>query len=178
MTRNDKIELLKLLEEKTRRDKENALWAFSPYVWQKEFYEAGIENKQRLLMAANRVGKTRSSCIELAYHLTGRYPEWWTGIRFDFPINAWALGVSGEQIRDVLQYELFGSLDKDGFDGEGLIPEKYTGTITRSMTPKLAKDVKVKHVSGLWSTVSFKSYVNVIIWYNLFFISSVILPPL
>ena len=31
---------------------------FTPYPWQRKFYKAGNENKQRLLMAANRVGKT------------------------------------------------------------------------------------------------------------------------
>lgn len=158
MTREEKIEYLRLLEEKEKRRKENALWAFTPYKWQNDFYQAGNDHKQRLLMAANRVGKTRSSCIELCYHLTGRYPEWWEGIRFDFPINAWALGVSGEQIRDVLQQEIFGSMDRDGFDGNGLIPLSMIGDITRSMTPKLAKDVKVKHITGGLSTVSFKSY--------------------
>lgn len=90
-------------------------------------------------MAANRVGKTYSSCIELGYHLTGKYPDWWEGIRFNYPINAWALGVSGEQIRDVLQSELFGALERDGFRG-GLIGQSYIGEVTRSMTPKLAKD--------------------------------------
>jgi phage terminase large subunit-like protein len=158
MTKNQKIELIKLLEEKAKREKAKSLWNFQPYDWQQDFYKAGKQNKQRLLMAANRVGKTRSSCIELSYHLTGRYPDWWDGIRFNFPINAWALGVSGEQIRDVLQKEIFGFMDATGFDGNGLIPVDMIGEITRSMTPKLAKDVKVKHVTGGYSTLSFKSY--------------------
>lgn len=130
---------------------------FEPYKWQLKFYMAGLKNKQRMLMAANRVGKTQSSCVELAYHLTGIYPEWWNGITFDFPINAWALGVSGEQIRDVLQNELFGTLDRENFSGN-LIPTSMITDITRSMTPKLAKDVHVKHKSGGESVVSFKSY--------------------
>ncbi len=130
---------------------------FEPYGWQKKFFHAGIENKQRMLMAANRVGKTKSSCVELAYHLTGYYPEWWDGIVFDHPINAWALGVSGEQIRDVLQTELFGDLNSSGFIG-GLIPQSLITEFVRSITPKLAKDVSIRHRSGGVSTVSFKSY--------------------
>jgi phage terminase large subunit-like protein len=157
MNREDKIELIKLLEEQKRRKEDNFLWDFEPYDWQKEFYYSGVEYKQRMLMAANRVGKTFSSCIELAYHLTGRYPEWWEGIRFEHPTNCWALGVSGEQIRDVLQSELFGVLTREDFTG-GLIPKKLIGEITRSMTPKLAKDVKVKHVTGGYSQLSLKSY--------------------
>lgn len=161
MDRDSSIELLSLLEEQDKRSKERKMFNFIPYGWQKKFYHAGVKNKQRLLMAANRVGKTYSSCLELAYHLTGEYPDWWYGVRFKFPVNAWALGVSGEQIRDVLQFELCGRLGTDGFHQDqngGIVPLSMIGDITRSMTPKLAKDVKVKHVTGGWSQVSFKSY--------------------
>lgn len=158
MNRLQKIALIEVMEEKQRRIDENKMFNVKPYDWQKKFYSQGLKNRQRMLMAANRVGKTYSSCLELAYHVTGIYPDWWDGIKFNFPPNTWALGVSGEQIRDVLQQELFGSLSREGFDGDGLIPKKHIGEVVRSMTPKLAKDVKVKHLSGRWSTISFKSY--------------------
>ena len=161
MTRSSSIELLELLTEKERRVRERKMFNFKPYPWQEKFYHAGKENKQRLLMAANRVGKTLSASEEMAIHLTGEYPDWWDGVKFSFPINAWALGVSGEQIRDVLQYTLCGRLGVDGFhqdDQGGLIPLSMIGDITRSMTPKLAKDIKVKHATGGWSQLSFKSY--------------------
>jgi phage terminase large subunit-like protein len=158
MTRQEREELLLILEEKKKRKDENVIFSVSVYDWQKEFYDQGKVSKQRMLMAANRVGKTYSSCIELTYHLTGIYPDWWSGIKFNFPINAWALGVSGEQIRDVLQNEMFGQLGREGFTTNGLVPASLVGDITRSMTPKLAKDVRVKHMTGGWSTISFKSY--------------------
>ncbi len=158
MTRQEKEEMLLILEEKEKRKQDNAIFSIQVYKWQKEFYDEGLRSKQRMLMAANRVGKTYSSCIELTYHITGLYPDWWNGVRFNFPINAWALGVSGEQIRDVLQSEMFGQLGREGFITNGLVPSSLVGDITRSMTPKLAKDVKVKHVSGKWSNLSFKSY--------------------
>jgi hypothetical protein len=47
-----------------------------------EFFNAGKDNRQRLLMAANRVGKTMAAGCELTYHLTGVYPAWWMGRRF------------------------------------------------------------------------------------------------
>ena len=161
MDREEAILLINLLEEKKRRVIECKMYHATPYEWQKKFYKMGQTNKQRLLMAANRVGKTFSSCLELSFHLTGEYPDWWEGIKFKHPINAWALGVSGEQIRDVLQFELCGRLSKEGFSqGEagGIIPLSLIGDVTRSMTPKLAKDVKIKHVTGGFSQVSFKSY--------------------
>jgi len=52
-------------------------------------------------MAANRVGKTMSGAAELAYHLTGLYPDWWQGRKFAEPIRAWCGGESNETTRDV-----------------------------------------------------------------------------
>ena len=63
----------------------NRVRSYSPYPWQLEFHERGIDNPERMLMAANRVGKTVSAACEVSYHLTGDYPKWWTGKRFDRP---------------------------------------------------------------------------------------------
>lgn len=153
--------LIKELEIRTalqNRKTQNRLSYFRPYDWQKQFFKSGLDNKQRLLMAANRVGKTLSACYELALHLTGLYPDWWEGLRYSGPINAWALGVSGEQIRDVLQKELFGELTSTSYLGGGMVPDVLVGDIIRSMVPKLAKDVRVEHISGGFSKVSFKAY--------------------
>lgn len=133
---------------------------FTPYDWQQNFYTAGRTHRFRMLMAANRVGKTRSQAFEVAYHLTGLYPDDWDGILFNFPTNIWALGVSGEQMRDVIQPELFGVLiPKVGFTGVGAVPKHLIGDITPAIgTPRLSKEVKVKHISGGWSTLGFRSY--------------------
>ena len=139
---------------------QNRLQYWKPYGWQKKFYEAGIENKQRMLMAANRVGKTASQAAEVAFHLTGAYPDWWEGIRFTRPTKIWCLGVSGEQLRDVIVKELMGIYLGDGkFDGSGLIPQSKIFQVTPAMgTPRLPRDVAVHHVAGNTSLVSFKSY--------------------
>jgi hypothetical protein len=47
---------------------------YVPYAKQLGFYKAGAEHRERLLMAANRVGKTPAGGMETAIHLTGRYP--------------------------------------------------------------------------------------------------------
>lgn len=158
--RQKNIKLISILEEQEKRKKNNRIFDFRPYEWQKKFYTAGKSHRQRLLMAANRIGKTLSSCQEVAYHLTGLYPDWWPGIKINHPITAWVMGVSGEQIRDVVQKELLGNLSQDGFLGGGIIPSSLINQkdIVRSITPKLAKDVRVMHVSGSYSSVSFKSY--------------------
>lgn len=161
MTKKElKIQQIMLLREKLRRSKTRNMYKFTPYDWQKKLFDAGLGNRQRLLMAANRVGKTYCAAMELAYHATGWYPDDWGGCRFTSPPKIWALGSTSEQIRDVIQNALFGDLiDGENF-GTGSIP--LDNIITESMirssqTKGLIKDIKIHHVNG-YSTISFKAY--------------------
>lgn len=153
-------EIAKAIQVVKEHKRTHRLDYFKPYPWQRNFYKSGQANKQRLLMAANRVGKTLSMAVEVAFHLTGNYPEWWPGIKFQKPTSIWCLGVSGEQLRDVVVKELFGQYLGEGkFDGNGLIPQNLVYQVTPAMgTPKLPRDVAVRHASGNTSLVSFKSY--------------------
>ena len=67
---------------------ENQLFAWFdeayPYPWQRQFFDAGAWAKQRMCIAANGVGKSVTVCVELAMHVTGRYPPWWGGVRLDY----------------------------------------------------------------------------------------------
>src|SRR5215467_12835694 len=72
---------------------ENKLAAYQPYDVQRRFHDAGATHRERLFMAGNRVGKTVCGTAEVAYHLAGNYPEWWTGKRFAKPVRAWVAGV-------------------------------------------------------------------------------------
>lgn len=154
-----KIEHIEIMQEQARRFRRRRMANFKPYPWQQKVFTSGAKNKQRLLMAANRVGKTYSAAIEVAFHVTGRYPDWWEGYRFQGPITCWALGVTGEQIRDVVQKALFGEFDESGPDGTGAIPyEDIAGFIRSGQTKDLLKDVQVQHQSGGMSKVSLKAY--------------------
>ena len=86
-----------------KRQEENRLNYYKPYRFQKAFHESGVEANQRLLMAANRVGKSFVGAMEMAIHLTGEYPKWWVGKKFDKPIKAWVCGASNETTRDICQ---------------------------------------------------------------------------
>ena len=77
--------------EKTRRLTENRLTYYKPYQRQADFHAAGATKRERLLMAANQVGKTWAGGFEAAMHLTGQYPDWWAGYRFDRPTIGWGL---------------------------------------------------------------------------------------
>lgn len=145
------VECVKVLSEKY------ALQQFKPYDWQLDFYAAGTNHPQRMLCAANRVGKTLSAGVEVAFHATGEYPVWWPGVRFQHAPLIWALGVSGEQIRDVLQTLLFGFYDGRRFSGGLIRMDQVTSVLPASGTARLAKDVHIKHTKGD-AVVSFKSY--------------------
>jgi phage terminase large subunit-like protein len=75
------------------------------------FFLAGAIANERLFLAANRTSKTVSASFEATAHLTGDYPHWWRGKRFDGPIEAWAAGDTHETTRNVIQFELCGPRD-------------------------------------------------------------------
>ena len=83
-----------------------------------------------MLMAANRVGKTISAGCEVAFHLTGEYPEWWPGKVFTKPTLVWTGSPTNETSRDILAPTLqgyFGVGDKPWRDGKiarGLLAEQ------------------------------------------------------
>ena len=85
---------VEILRELKKRERFNAIDQFDPYPFQAAFFETGVHCRQRLLMAGNRVGKSKAGATELTFHLTGRYPDWWKGRRYQQPITAWAGGTS------------------------------------------------------------------------------------
>lgn len=122
------------------------------------FLEAGKEYRQRLFMAGNRVGKTLSAGgYELALHLTGRYPDWWQGRRFDKPVIAWAAGDTRETTRDILQAKIIGQRGKLQ-ECKALVHPSYIAGTNAGFIPDSFSSVKVRHISGELSVVHFKSY--------------------
>jgi len=112
VNRAEKIEYAQLLEEKKRRIKSSlGMSAYnSLYRWQHDFNAATATHAACMLMAANQVGKSLTGCVMDSFHLTGDYPEDWTGHKFSRPPMCWLLGYSGEKTRDLLQLKLFGPL--------------------------------------------------------------------
>ena len=115
-----RIAIAHALEEKNRRKKENRLERYRPYPKQAYFHDLGTRKRERLLMAGNQLGKTLCAGAEIAMHLTGRYPDWWTGKRFSRPAVIWVAGVTAEGTRDGAQRMLFG---RPGQWGTGMIPK-------------------------------------------------------
>ena len=126
------------------------------YVKHVQFFNAGAEHQERAFMAANRVGKTIVGAYETAVHLTGEYPHWWQGRRFDGPVDAWAASNTSETTRDIVQLELLGPPSEFG---TGMIRASRLGRIApRRGVTDAVDTVEVRHVSGGMSSVGFKSY--------------------
>lgn len=128
-----------------------------------EFFRVGATWRQRCFMAANRVGKTVAGSYEVTCHLTGEYPNWWEGRVFRAPTSGWAAGDTNETTRDIIQKEMLGEIDfstgTKRFDGTGMIPREKIGRITwKQGVQDLVDSVLVKHRTGKWSKLSFKSY--------------------
>ena len=124
---DEQLRYLGLLKEMEEQKLYNKQFFFSPYPFQSEFYAKGKDQKVRALIAANRVGKTYSAAMELTYHLTGDYPKWWEGRKWDRPIKAVAAGISSTQVRKVIQKELVGTENRD------VLTELGTGTIPKHL---------------------------------------------
>lgn len=120
------------------------------------FFDAGADYKERIFLASNRTGKTIAGAYESACHLTGEYPDWWIGRRFDHPIHGWAMGSTARSTRDIVQKELLGPI---GNWGSGMIPLEKIGRFWALQgTPQGVDVIEVKHKSGGMSTLGFKNY--------------------
>ncbi|MER8455839.1 terminase large subunit [Mesorhizobium sp. M1300] len=132
------------------------LAGYAPYSKQAAFHEAGARYRERLFRAGNQLGKTVGGGAEAAYHLTGKYPVWWKGRRWDRPTHGWVGGVTGLSVRDAPQKILLG---RAGSVGTGMIPmDDIAGYTHARSVADLVDTIRVRHVSGGISTASFKSY--------------------
>lgn len=156
---NPRVVLAQILQEKARRARCNRLQYYKPYPKQAEFHKLGASFRERLFSAGNQSGKTFSGANETAMHLTGRYPEWWEGKRFDRPTVGIAASESAELTRDGVQRLLLGRAGNDAEFGTGAIPRDAIIEVrNRPGVPNAVASVTVRHVNGGVSTLLFKSY--------------------
>jgi phage terminase large subunit-like protein len=164
IARADMLEEIRAREERHRRKAGRKLERFYPeagplkrelYPKHLEFFRLGKEKRERLFIAGNRVGKTVAGGYELVCHITGNYPKWWQGRRFNRPNNWWAVGDTRETVRDTLQFELLGAR---GDVGTGLIPRDVIERTAPGFIPEAVQAIWVRHAAGGFSVVQFKSY--------------------
>lgn len=167
LTREENETLVKVLDELNRRRLGNKIGFYFPdsgpyrrelYKKHLEFFKAGSTHRQRMMLAANRIGKTESvGLYEVVLHMTGNYPPWWNGRRFNKKVKVWVAGDTKQTVREILQDKLLGPA---GAHGTGLIPAdklvrvvKGGGGVADSI-----EIVYVKSSKGGVSACTFKSY--------------------
>lgn len=131
---------------------------FDPYAYQEKWFASGAHYLLRYLSAANQIGKTFGAAHEFAYHATGQYPSWWKGFRCGAG-TLWAIGISSESTRKVLQKELIGTNDARSISlyGTGTIPRDlivWDSIVRRGET---LISLRVRHASGEESDIHFYS---------------------
>lgn len=158
-------QLTETLRQLERRRQIYQLEYYKPYAYQVKFHNAeghltpGKPAKQKALIAANKIGKTKCAAFEIAIHATGKYPDWWKGQRFWAPPEIICCGLTNESVRDIGQRELFGDPTDPKALGMGTVPIDCIGKIRNKAGVQNAYDsVRVKHVSGGWSRVYLRAY--------------------
>jgi hypothetical protein len=151
----EQIQVLLQAKEYMKSHKRQFVTADFWYGWQREGFDCMAQ--QWMTMAANQIGKTLSEGYHFALDVTGDYPDWWTGYRYVHAPVALALGVDAEQLRAVIQPELFGDIVEQGgrtktFSG-GWIHRDEIGRIEWSQVPNVARRVEVLGKYGRASVV-------------------------
>ena len=141
------------------------------------FFRAGASARQRGMIAANRVGKTYACGYESSLHLTGDYPDWWEGRRFDAPGEHIIAGKKKESVRDIQvplmlgrarQVKERGSVRRNRVDGTGFIPLSRideTSVTWHGGGSRIVDECLIRYGrdsdpldESAWSKVNFKSY--------------------
>jgi phage terminase large subunit-like protein len=143
---------------KLRLENRFAFW--KPYPKQMEFLSLGAEKRERLLRGGNKTGKTWTGAGEAVAHLTGRYPPWWPGIRYDRPTLVWSGGATGVAVRDGPQTILCGLPGDKLSLGTGMIPKDLIvgDPPTSRSAPNGMDSIIVRHITGGNSKLVFKTY--------------------
>jgi phage terminase large subunit-like protein len=112
-----------------------------------------------MLMAGNQVGKTLSAAFEVAMHLTGRYPDWWDGIRFNRAVRWLAGSESAELTRKGVQRLLLGPPENEALWGTGSIPKAdLAGWARRPGVPDAVATINANHIAGGISSIQLATY--------------------
>lgn len=168
----DKMVLIRAIEERDNRINNRAIYykwfnkdsqfPIDKYPKHKDFFKAGLDTKQRMFIAANRVGKTYGAGFEIVCHALMWYPEWWQGRRVEMKQHEiqriWIGADTNQNSRDVIQEKLLGSTNLNTY-GTGLIPRDSIKNITsKTGVNGLADTITVRRSDGGITEIILKSY--------------------
>jgi len=157
-------ETLALLNAMDSHRKFNQIEYFKPINQQRKAMFMSKTKREVCFFAGNRCGKSETGAFKAACHATGKYPDWWEGIRFDRPTKGWVAGTTGLDVRNIAQTKLCGQYGVTSAFGTGMIPKSDFAdkpTLARGVTDAF-DTLQVKHYTrGVYdgiSTIAFKSY--------------------
>ena len=131
------------------------------YPWQRNLANLSKDYSVIGCIASNQTGKTESVCAITACHLTGEYPDWWEGKRFDHAPVVVMSGVNSNHNRIVLQEKMFGTSNRqiETEVGTGMIPlnKIAPNSIIKSRDGGIT-GCEVIHKSGKNSKLEFRAY--------------------
>lgn len=157
---------LKELLSTLRAEERRRFLYYKPYPKQKEFHNNLC--MQRTISGGNQTGKSFCTIMETCFHLTGFYPDWWTGHRLKPRTNTvtkakelriWYLGTDNQTVRNSLQSRIIGTQEA-GFT-DGAIHKDYINMDSMMMKRNVAgavDKVRIRHVDGFEAELCFKSY--------------------
>ena len=159
-------DLFKELMRKVGDEERRRFLHYKPYNKQLEFHASHAT--ERSLSGANQSGKSLAGCMETCFHLTGNYPDWWTGhvvkprknaANGELEINAWVIGTDSKTVRDSLQSKIIGT-EARGFRDGCIHPDfiDVDGAIKSRGVQGLLDTIYIKHKSGCKVKLQFRSY--------------------
>ena len=122
---------------------------YRPYPIFREFHKLGKDASIRLLLAANRIGKTYSCLAEFAMHATLSYPDDWEGYQYKKQnMTLWLGGITSFEAEDLSKRLFEGSGNDPAFIHESLVI--YTNRKDRRY--------KIRNALGGISDIAIKTY--------------------
>ena len=151
------VQAIRAMEELRKREARKAALNWKPYPSQALAVQSFA--KYACLLGGNQSGKSHTAAHKVTYDATGIYPDWWEGPRTKKGIDVWVVGEKFVTTRDSCQKKLFGdNLDQPGAGGL-ITPEQILGKPSRSSgVTGMIDQIKIKHISGHTSTITFKTY--------------------
>jgi phage terminase large subunit-like protein len=128
---------------------------YEPHAKQLIFHSVGLEAQERLITGGNRSGKSYSSAIEVAKHVSGLYGDDWNGYKFDKPIRAWIVGKTAPVIVETIQKDLLGDVDQ-GL--RGILHSSLIESKKKSGNTEMYRTIYINHISGGKSKITFKTF--------------------
>lgn len=165
LSRVELEELFHTLEELDNRTRYNKLDYIFPedgplsrHAYEKtiSFMNASLNFNELLLVGGNQIGKSFGAAYFAAMHISGKYPDWYTGKRLIGDILIWVCSLTAARVRDNMQTYLTGNISDIG---SGFLPKKgFKEVKPKHGVPNAIDTIIYNREDGGRAVLVFKSY--------------------